>query len=661
MKIRIFIALLLLSTQLLAAQPEQAQEPEVIQEESTAGKSEEIASAFFKAYEVTDAKISPNGKFVGLMQKVGNTDRLVIMSTDTLKTWTIVGPNDDELIEGFPDIRRRFDDFYWVDDRRIALRFRASTSLIKIGFWKSELVSLEEYMRLGGVFLVNTIPAVANKIIVGKWSDGKLSLFKVDLSENSLRGQLRSKYRLNKRAPDATYWLTDSYGNLTVGSGFDEDDSKRKVWLRDPKKNRWRVVWEGSEEATFRPVWLSPDRKSLFVLSNELDDLVTLYKYDLAEKKYLEKIYGSDSVDVAGALVSRDGSTVLGVSLIQDGYVSRIYFNEIEQVFSHYINSAVEESRPYIVDFDATKSIAIVQTSSSTDPGTYHLFKTDSMELTKIAARAPWLDAYKLAASRVIKSTSTDGQEIESYLTLPDSDGTGSPPLIVLPHGGPIGVRDTRHFDSHVQFLAALGYAVLQPNYRGSSGFGTDFRDQGLRQWGRLIEDDIQSGVVEVIDQNLVDPDKVCIFGMSYGGYSALIMAANRPDLFKCAASYAGVTDLPLLFDGLRLNESSRLRELLSKIVGDPDTEMDTLVEYSPVYQVKKINIPVFLAQGDTDNVVDNEHYFRMRKVLDVYGKKYDSMLLKDEGHGFNWLKNIVSFYVELDGFFRRSLELQPL
>lgn len=231
----------------------------------------------------------------------------------------------------------------------------------------------------------------------------------------------------------------------------------------------------------------------------------------------------------------------------------------------------------------------------------------------------------------------------------------------MLPHGGPISVRDTRHFNVHVQFLASLGYAVLQPNYRGSSGYGKKFKNEGMRQWGRLIEDDIQSGINEVVNLGFIDPNKICIYGISYGGYSALISAINRPDVFKCAASYAGVTDLPLLFNNLKLAKSERLNNLMKEIVGDPKTGLNVLMEYSPVYKAKDITIPIFLAQGDKDTIVDIEHYYRMKKIMDVYGIKYESMLLEGEAHGFKYLNSIISFYTKLDLFFRSSLKLEPI
>ncbi len=642
---------------LLASFYTYSNEVSTVSEDSSLQKTKEIANSFFKAYQVNDVKISPNGEFIALMQDTGKLSQLVLLNTQTFKKSLIIEDTFDDPIS--------ITDFYWIDNTSIILeayiRGKGRALLLsKLAIDNSELKGVKNKYLLEDVFLANSLPDVKDKFIVRKWNEGKSSLYRLDISQKSFQGQLRSKFKLNKRAPNATHWLTNSNGSITLGYGFDESKSKNRVWIKDLKSKKWKVIWEGEEKITFKPVLLSKDNKTLYVLSNEHDDLVVLYDYDLVNKTYRKKLYENTNVDVNSAIVSTDKNKVLGVSYIEDGFLTRTYFADIDKILDVELKLAVDESKPYIVDFNLEKTIAIVETSSSTDPGTYHLFKIDTMDLIKFSSKAPWLKKYDLATSQMIKSKSIDGQSIESYLTLPESKDT-LPPLIVLPHGGPIYVRDTRHFNSHVQFLASLGYAVLQPNYRGSSGYGKNFQNQGMQQWGRLIEDDIQSGINEIVKKGLIDPNKICIYGISYGGYSALISAINRPDIFKCAASYAGVTDLPLLFNNVELTKSERLNKLLTKIVGDPKTELNVLMEYSPVYKAKKITVPIFLAQGDKDTIVDIEHYHRMKKIMDVHGIKYESMLLEGEAHGFKYLSSIISFYAKLDLFFRNSLELDAI
>jgi dipeptidyl aminopeptidase/acylaminoacyl peptidase len=399
---------------LLASFYTSSNEISTVSEDSSLQKTKEIANSFFKAYQVNDVKISPNGKFIALMQNIGNLSQLVLLNTQTFKKSLIIDDKFDDPIS--------ITDFYWIDNTSIILeayiRGKGRALLLsKLAIDNSELKGIKNKYLLEDVFLANSLPDVKDKFIVGKWNEGKTSLYRLDISQKSLQGQLRSKYKLNKRAPNATHWLTNSHGSIILGYGFDESKSKNRVWINDLKSKSWQVIWEGEEKTTFKPVLVSKDNRTLYVLSNEHDDLVALYEYDLVNKTYREKVYENTNVDLNSAIISTDKNIVLGVSFIEDGFVKRTYFSEIDKILDGTLKVAIVESKPYIVDFNLDKTIAIVETSSSTDPGTYHLFKIDTMDLIKFSSKAPWLKKYDLATSQMIKSKSIDGQYRESYLT----------------------------------------------------------------------------------------------------------------------------------------------------------------------------------------------------------------------------------------------------
>ena len=618
--------------------------------------SENLANSFFKAYKVNGSKISPQGQSIAFIESTGKESIITLIDTKSFKKY--------ELFKNQFNSSTEIVNYHWIDDRAIVVELFAKGKgrlllAINLTFDKGSLSAIKHQFLLDHAYVQNALPNIKNKLLITKWSGGASSIYKIDITKNSIEGQLRNKYKLNKKAPKAQYWLTDSLGELILAYGADKDSNQNKVWLKNKYKNKWKKIWQGNEEDIFQPVLLSKDRKTLFVISNEQENYSALYQYDLINQQYLEKIYGVANTDIDAGLVNVAKDEVIGVTYIIGGVKNYKYFNKLDNYLSKSLSDSITESYPYVIDYNLDKSKLIVQTSDSTDPGTYHLFDVANWELIKFASQAPWIKEYKLEASKVISSRSTDGQKIESFLTLPNTYKLTKPPLIVLPYGGPISVRDTLHFDPHVQFLASLGYAVLQPNYRGSSGYGKQFKKQGMNQWGRLIEDDIESAVKKTIAMDYIDESKICIYGISYGGYSALINAINRPYLYKCAASYAGVTDLPLLFNDLMLSKSPKLKNLMKEIVGDPDTELNTLIEYSPVYQSKKLTIPVFIAQGARDTRVDIEHYFRMKKLLEFYEKDFETMVLQNEGHGFEYLENIVAFYVKLDQFFRKSLKIE--
>lgn len=663
----LFLALLLLSCQVTGAEVDSDELLSTVKAALSSSndsgpkarnQTAQTADDFFKMPQLKKAKISPTGESIVIHQSDGRLSSLVLISTENYKRYLLLKDTFNDAISIL--------DYHWIDDSTVVvetyIKGKGSALLaINLTFTGAALSGIEnKLLVIADVFMVNELPKSKNQFIVGQYSEGKTSLYRIDASETNIKAQLQTRLRLNKKGPKATHWLTDANGQVILGYGLDKADKKNKVWVKNRKYKRWKNVFEGDEKRVFHPVLLSDDRKSLYVISNEKDDYQALYLYDLENQRYLKKVYEVKNADIDNAIVSIDNGKVLGVSYTQNGFSQTDYFSELEQKYATELALSLNESIPYVVDYNLAKDILIVQTSSSTDPGTYHLFKAKSWELLQFASRAPWLKNYPLGVNQIIKSTSIDGQQVESYLTLPTVKSDTLPPLIVLPHGGPISVRDDRHYDAHVQFLAALGYAVLQPNYRGSSGFGQTFEKQGMQQWGRLIEDDIESAVKVVKAKRLINKDKICIYGISYGGYSALINAINRPELYKCAASYAGVTDLPLLFNNAKLYESDRSQNMLKQIVGNPDTELDLLMQFSPVYQASRLNIPVFLAQGDKDTIVDIEHYERMKKVLQFHDKTAEYLVLEGEAHGFKYLSRIIEFYVALDKFFREALDLPP-
>ncbi|BBM03552.1 prolyl oligopeptidase family serine peptidase [Microbulbifer sp. GL-2] len=558
-------------------------------------KTLEITKKFFKPNNIKKLKISPDGKNIAIMSNSGTKAQISLLNTKSFdETLILQHANNDPLA---------IIDYNWVDNNSIVSETFTKGKgwdlyLSELTLSESKVTSVKTDQLLENTFLIDPLPQSENKLIIGRNRSGKASLYKIDTSQKNIYRQLRREFRLNRHAPDTSYWLTNSKGQISIGYSLNEANSKNEIWARNHKTRQWEVAWEGEEDVIFNPVLISKDSKILYVLSNENDNLVSLYRYSIPEKKYIDKIYGHPNTDINSAIIGPNRDEILGVSFIENGFIKHEYLMQVEKLLKGELELSLRESRAYVVDLNQDKSVAIVQTSSSTDPGAFHLFKRHSNELIKFSSQAPWLKEFNLSDTQVIKSKSSDGQIIESYLTLPTSTNTAQPPLIVIPHGGPISVRYTRHFNTHAQLLATLGYAVLQPNYRGSSGYGKEFKHQGLRQWGRLIEDDIYSSIEEVISQKLVDSSNICIYGISYGGYSALISAINRPDIFKCAASYAGVTDLPLLFSNNVLTGDERLNNIIERIVGDPHTDIETLKEYSPVYQAHKIKIPIFIAQG---------------------------------------------------------------
>jgi dipeptidyl aminopeptidase/acylaminoacyl peptidase len=243
--------------------------------------------------------------------------------------------------------------------------------------------------------------------------------------------------------------------------------------------------------------------------------------------------------------------------------------------------------------------------------------------------------------------------ELEAILTIPKGADLAKLPMVLMPHGGPIDVQDDWFYDGDAQFLANRGYLVLQVNYRGSSGRGVNFRDAGYHQWGTGIQQDLIDAVKWAIAQNYADPQRVCIYGASFGGYSALMAPIRAPGMFKCAVGYAGIYDMGMRYKKGDTQESKAGRNALRIQMGDNPAE---LAANSPVSLASKIDVPVFLIHGEDDQRAPFAHAKAMRAALDAAHKPYEWLSKPGEGHGFYDEKNNVELYTKLQAFLEKNI-----
>ncbi|MGH8187049.1 MAG: alpha/beta hydrolase family protein, partial [Steroidobacteraceae bacterium] len=290
---------------------------------------------------------------------------------------------------------------------------------------------------------------------------------------------------------------------------------------------------------------------------------------------------------------------------------------------------AFAEQHVWVTSATDDGRLAIVFVSSDTNPGEYYLFDTKGMKAQFLRAGREWIDPRLMRPMEPVQVTARDGLKLHGYLTKPA--GGGPHPLIVLPHGGPHGVRDTWGFDSEVQLLANRGYAVLQINYRGSTGYGMDFEIAGYRQWGARMQDDLTDATRWAIEQKIAPADRICIYGVSYGAFAALMGAAREPQLYRCAIGYAGVYDLELMFASADVPDSRSGLSYLQKVLG---TDPADLRARSPVHNAQRIQAPVMLIHGKADWRADFEQAERMKAALEKHNKPLEWVEIKREGHG---------------------------
>jgi dipeptidyl aminopeptidase/acylaminoacyl peptidase len=299
----------------------------------------------------------------------------------------------------------------------------------------------------------------------------------------------------------------------------------------------------------------------------------------------------------------------------------------------------------------------IIRTFSDRTLGNYYYYDTKLGKVEQIAEVSPWLKKEHLAEMKPIQYTTRDGLVIQGYLTLPKGREPKKLPVVINPHGGP-WARDVWTFNPEVQFLANRGYAVLQMNFRGSTGYGRKFWEASFGQWGLKMQDDITDGVNWLIEQGIADPKRIAIYGGSYGGYATLAGITFTPDLYACGIDYVGVSNL-FTFLGSIPSYWEPYRKMLYEMVGDPNKPEDKkrLEATSPVFHVQRIKAPLLIAQGAKDPRVNKNESDQMVEALRKRGVEVQYILKEEEGHGFNNEENKFEFYRAMEEFLAKHLQ----
>ncbi|MDH5828976.1 prolyl oligopeptidase family serine peptidase [Luteimonas sp. M1R5S18] len=456
------------------------------------------------------------------------------------------------------------------------------------------------------------------------------------------------KDSLDRGVEEGRTWLADGRGELRATIAFRDG---RQVLLHG-RAGDFREVMELDDDGAFEPIALSADGNTIYGASDEDRGQRDLVELDPASGEITRTVFSRPRVDVQDAVFDARHNLV-GVTYFEDGVLVSEYFDESSRAQQSRLQQAFGDRTVRIVDRDAGSRQFLLLVEGSDQPGEVYHFDSTRNRASLLVAMHPWLQPYRFRKSTVVRVIARDGLPIEAYLTLPE---VSRPPLVVLAHGGPIGVRDTRQFDREVQFLVSLGYAVLQVNFRGSEGFGREFREAGRRGMGTLIEDDIDAALAQVLALHPIDGRRMCAMGSSYGGYSALVSAVRWPGRFRCVVSIAGVSDRILFFtasDGGRTEEGRREME---EALGDPNTETDAMLQSSPLYRYDALDTPVMLAHGTEDLRVDYEHSRRLARVLSKAGRPPVLLTLEGEGHSVEGAGSRKRLWEGVAGFLHAQL-----
>jgi len=584
-------------------------------------------------------ELSPDGNYITFSSAWENRANVFVKKMNDDSEPVRVSNSKDRDVAGF----------YWKDNNLLYVKDKGGDENFHIystTFNGSEEKDLTPYPNVT-VGILSGLQGVKDEILImmNKEDATVFHVYKLNVKTGETT-------HVAKNPGNITSWLADRNGNVRIAVA--SDGVEGTILYRDSEKDEFKPFIEMEAGDEVMPLAFSKDNQYIYATSNKGRDKVEVVKYDLKGNE--EVIMSNDQVDVSGVLYSAEHDKLLYGAYITDKPHYQFFDENFEKLFRKIQSKLnVHESELGINDYNKEMTKFIVSVSSDTVYGKYYYYDSTTDELTELATLSPWLNPNELAEMHPISYKSRDGLTINGYLTLPKNKEAKDLPLIVNPHGGP-WARDMWGFNPEVQLLANRGYAVLQVNFRSSTGYGKEFLQAGNKQWGLKIQDDITDGVQWAIGQGIADPDRIGIYGASFGGYATLAGIAYTPDLYAAAVDYVGVSNIFTLLNTIPPYWET-MRNMFYERVGHPEKDKELLTAVSPVFHADKIKTPLFVAQGANDPRVNKAESDQIVEALRARGVDVEYMLKDNEGHGFANEENRIEFYNAMVKFFDSHLK----
>jgi dipeptidyl aminopeptidase/acylaminoacyl peptidase len=607
--------------------------------------------------------ISPNGAHLAGIYNSNENTQVVVMpfGTQNLKALVTLGgekyriesinwANDKRLLINvsqpyeFKGLKLRTTHLFSADldaknvfEMRRSINARVSTKTTELDFY------------FNSPSLLNILPNDADHILVTTRDsrDGNYaSVYKVNINNGKFIKHIANTKRINN-------WITDKNGEilLAIGGSDRARDETKFVYLRENQDADWKLIkkYTPFESETFDPVMYEKESNSILVLSDHELNKTALWRFNIEKNEFTELVAQAPGTFDISSVIFKPSHTEMNIIGYQyvDNFVRRVYWDSEQKNIGSQLAALLSKSglESNIYDLSHDENRYIISATSDSTPVKFYLFDKNKKSLSLWFSQFPYLEGKSLANVTPITFNARDGMEIYGYITLPN--GVEKPPVILFPHGGPYA-RDYQYFDPYVQMMANEGYAVLQVNFRGSTGYGNKYTTSGYHQWGKAMQTDLLDAYEWLLATELVHKDKVCIAGASYGGYAALVAGYQTPELFDCIVSIAGVSDLG---DQMTMWRRLGYFDYIDNAVSDDDTDIKAV---SPYYHAEKFKKPVLLIHGRKDTRVSYRQSNTMYEQLKSEDKnviyeefEYGTHFLDDATNRVKAMKLMKDFFQE--------------
>ena len=593
--------------------------------------------------------LSPDGNRLVYLTTVDDKRVVAVLDLTTKQTRAVLAAEADSFVASWCRFK---------NDERVICSFRSTQFDVGRPFWITRLVAFNSDGSNQKVLVQNGkagasqfqdrilhwLPDERDSVLIELDADG--SVFPEAYRLNVYSGRLTRVQ--GDRAPVVS-WYADRSGAVRFGFGFREE--RGQYITRADERSPWQTLLKFNtfDNDEFEVLGFGPLGRSLLIAANH-NGRDAIFEMDLDDQSDRQLLFSRPDVDVGSPVRWPTDGRVVGFSFEDDRAHVHYIDGDVAQIQSS-IDAVLTATQNSIVGASRNSRRILVAAWSDVKPTEYHLLDLDQKSLAWLGSSNPSLAG--LSPMRAVTIVTPDKVKLPGYVSLPVGSSGKNLPTIIYPHGGP-HARDSWGFDEVVQFLTSRGYAVVQVNFRGSTGYGYEWYEAGLRNWGTVMVDDIAAAAQWAVGEGFADPRRTCIVGWSYGGYAALMGAVRQPELYRCAASIAGVTDLR----GLQRQERRFYggRASTRHFLG---TDAEELKAGSPLKNAERITVPVLFVHGDADTNVVIDHSRNMARALDKANKPNKLVVIKDGDHSLSRAAWRTTLFTELEQFLAANLGAQ--